>query len=148
MFLLVTCTFLHSASSCSKFQHRLDNSPIASSIYLYLPPSIDLDFLLADGLTFSLGDLPNEWNPEDLQISFKFIGFICCAETRIPQRAQSLAQTILTTINLSTRSLPSNKRVLLQHQVVDFIQTFSSLPGPTGADDSPLCMSSDPWPHP
>ena len=89
---------------------------------------MDLDSLLQDDLTFNLDNLFNEWDPED------------------PQRApgQSLAQTILTTINLGIGSLSSNKRALLHHHVVYVIQTFSSLLGPTGANDSPLCMSSDP----
>ena len=67
------------------------------------------------------------------------VGFICCvACVEIPQRAQSLAQIILTAINLGIRSLSSNKRALLQHQVVDDIQKISFLLGPTGADDPPF----------
>jgi hypothetical protein len=59
-------------------QHRLESSSIASSTHLYLPPSMDLDSLLADDPTFGLGDLLNEWHPEDPQESF--IGIICCVE--------------------------------------------------------------------
>ena len=104
-------------------------------------------------LDFDLDDLLDHWEPEDLQESF--IGFLSSGAC-IPQRIQFLSHSLLKTITLGIGSLSLKKRLLLQRQVVDIIQTVSSSLESQGTDDNappplifgPLAPSLRPSPPP